>query len=31
VEMLPPIETEALVDVDLKLKGTVKFRVIFSV
>jgi hypothetical protein len=31
VEMLPPIETEALVDVDLKLKGTVIFRVIFSV
>jgi hypothetical protein len=31
VEMLPPIETEALVDVEPKLKGTVKFRVIFSV
>jgi hypothetical protein len=29
--MLPPIETEALVDVEPKLKGTVKFRVIFSV
>jgi hypothetical protein len=31
VEMLPPVETKALVDVELKLKGTVKFRVIFSV
>jgi hypothetical protein len=31
VEMLPPIETVALVDVELKLKGTVKFRVIFSI
>jgi hypothetical protein len=31
VEMLPPIETEGLVDIELKLKGTVKFRVIFSV
>jgi hypothetical protein len=31
VEVLPPIETEALVDVEPKLKGTVKFRVIFSV
>jgi hypothetical protein len=29
--MLPPVETKALVDVELKLKGTVKFRVIFSV
>jgi hypothetical protein len=29
--MLPPIETEGLVDIELKLKGTVKFRVIFSV
>jgi hypothetical protein len=31
VEMLPPIETVALVDVEFKLKGTVKFRVIFSI
>jgi hypothetical protein len=29
--MLPPIETVALVDVEFKLKGTVKFRVIFSI
>jgi hypothetical protein len=29
--MLPPIETEASVDVELKLLGTVKFRVIFSI
>jgi hypothetical protein len=31
VEILPPIETEASVDVELKLLGTVKFRVIFSI
>jgi hypothetical protein len=29
--MLPPIETEASVDVELKLLGTVKFKVIFSI
>jgi hypothetical protein len=31
VEMLPPIETEASVDVKLKLLGTVKFNAIFSI
>jgi hypothetical protein len=29
--MLPPIETEASVDVELEVVGTVKFRVIFSI
>jgi hypothetical protein len=29
--MLPPIETEASVDVKLKLLGTVKFNAIFSI
>jgi hypothetical protein len=29
--MLPPIETDASVDVELKLIGMVKFRVIFSI
>jgi hypothetical protein len=29
--MLPPIATEASVDVELKLIGMVKFRVIFSI
>jgi hypothetical protein len=31
VEVLPPIETEASDDVELKLIGMVKFRVIFSI
>jgi hypothetical protein len=31
VEILPPIETEASVDVELKSIGTVKFRVVFSI